>query len=301
MKKNFTRIVCLALALIMVALCCACGEHRGTPESGSEPDAAELEPLDTSMTDFAFVGYGVASFKDAATGKLGLINSSGEIIVPAEYASVKYCAMELYCILTKSDGSEYTYDPEREEMYDGNHCAHGGPAEFFWDSDNNKVVYYEIEAVDVPEEDLPAEGEAEIIYDLKTRKVGLVGHDGKLVLEPTYDKGLHFTNGLAALQKDGRWGYVNASGEEGIGFYYDAAYTSVACVSRGEELPYNADDLGCVALNHDTLYGVMNGAGEVACPFQYKDIISFGDGKFACYRIDGKWVLGNISGIAKAY
>ena len=301
MKKNFLRIFCLALALIMTALCCACSEHGETPEPEPEPDVAELSVIDASMTELAFVGYGVASFKDAETGKLGLINSSGEIIVPAEYASVKYCAMELYCILTKSDGSEYTYDPERKEMYDGNHCAHGGYPEFFWDSDNNKVVYYEIEAVDVPAEDLPAEGEAEIIYDLKTRKVGLVGHDGKLVLEPTYDKGLHFTNGLAALQKDGRWGYVNAEGEDVIGFYYDAAYTSVACVSMGEELPYNADDIGFIAAARDTLYGIFNGAGSIVCSFQYRDIVSFGDGKFACYRTDGKWVLGNVPGVSEAY
>ena len=68
MKKNFLRIFCLALALIMTALCCACSEHGETPEPEPEPDVAELSVIDASMTELAFVGYGVASFKDAETG-----------------------------------------------------------------------------------------------------------------------------------------------------------------------------------------------------------------------------------------
>lgn len=300
MKNKLTRMLCLALALLMTALCCACG-HEETPEPDPENSPAQLAALDESMTDFAFVGGGIASFKDAASGKLGLINSSGEVIVAAEYAAVKYCAMEGYCILTKDDGSEWSYNPDEKTVVEGNLCAHGGFAEFFWDAENEKVVYYEIEAVDVPASDLPAEGEAQIIYDMKTLKVGLVGHDGKLILDPTYDEGMHFVNGLAALKKGSVWGYVNAKGEVTVGFYYDAAYTSVACVSFGEGLPYDADSTGLVAVARDGFYGIYNRAGDIMCAFQYRDIVSFGDGKYACLRTDGKWVLGNLSGVAETY
>ncbi|MBO4584581.1 MAG: WG repeat-containing protein [Clostridia bacterium] len=295
MKKNFTRIVCLALALIMVALCCACG---GNEESSEEENYDPvIAPLNETMTEPAYVGPGIASFKDSQSGKLGLMDSSGSVIVNAEYAAVKYCAMEGYCILTKENGSEVSYNPEDKTLTDGNLCAHGGPAEFFWDSDNNKVVYYEIEASDVPEEDLPAENEAQIVYDMKTLKVGLIGHDGKLIVEPVYDEGLHFTNGLAAVKQNGKWGYINASGEVVIGFYYDDAYTSVACTSFGKGMPYNADKDGMVALNHDGLCGVYNRAGDIMGSFQYRDIISFGDGSFIVMKTDGSWWLANIGGV----
>ena len=222
MKKNLRAILCFTLALLMLALCFGCGSEGGSGNESSpaEPEYVEavLEELDEGMTDFAFVGGGLASFKDAATGSIGLINSAGEVIVPAEYSAVKYCEVGYFFVLTKADGSEYTYDPEEKTFTEGNLCAHGGPAVFVWDAANQQVVYYEVDAYPVPEEDLPAEGKAEIIFDLNTRKVGLVGHDGKLITEPVYDEGLPFANGLAAVKKDGRWGYVNERGEELIGF-----------------------------------------------------------------------------------
>lgn len=299
MKKNITRVICFALALVMTALCCACGGGGGNDSSSEEQNYEPVvAALSEMMTEPAYVGPGIASFKDAGSGKLGLMNSEGSVIVKAEYAAVKYCAMEGYCILTKEDGSEYSYNPDDETMTEGNLCAHGGPAEFFWDSDNNKVVYYEIEATDVPDSDLPAEGEAQIVYDLKTRKVGLIGHVGELIVEPVYDEGLRFTNGLAAVKQNGRWGYINARGEVVIDFYYDDAYTSVACTSFGEGRPYDTDSEGLVVLAHEGLYGIYNRIGDIVCSFQYRDIISFGDGKYAALDAGGKWRIGNLGGIA---
>ncbi|MBQ9557472.1 MAG: WG repeat-containing protein [Clostridia bacterium] len=302
MKKNLRAILCLTLALLMLALCFGCGSEGGSGNESSPAEPEYVEPvfdeLGENMTDLAFVGGGLASFKDAATGSIGLINSAGEVIVPAEYSAVKYCEVGYFFVLTKADGSEYTYDPEEKTFTEGNLCAHGGPAVFVWDAANQQVVYYEVDAYPVPEEDLPAEGKAEIIFDLNTRKVGLVGHDGKLITEPVYDEGLPFANGLAAVKKDGRWGYVNERGEEIIGFYYDDAYVGASCGSLGSGMPYDADVNGMVALNHDGLYGIYNGAGDMVCAFQYRDIVCFGDGNYAVLLPDGSWRIGNIGGVS---
>ena len=299
MKKNITRILCFVLALLMTALCCACGEGgNGSSQEEEQYVVPVLKELGETISDPAYVADGIASFRDSQSGKLGLIDSEGKVIVAAEYDSVKYCAMEGYCIMRKADGSESTYNPDDKTMVDGNLCAHGGYAEFFWDSDNNKVVYYEIDTNDVPEEDLPAEGEAQIVYDMKTLKVGLVGHDGKLIVNPIYDAGMHFANGLAAVQQNGKWGYIDAEGKVVIGFYYDDAYTSVACVSLGEGRPYNADKDGMVVLAHDGLYGIYNRVGDIICSFQYRDIVCFGDGNYIVLKPDGSWWIGNLGGIA---
>lgn len=303
MKKHVKTILCLALALLTLALCCSCGEDNGgSGGNGSSEEYVEpvLEPLAADMTDLAFVGGGLASFRDAQTGKLGLIDSKGEKVVDAEYASVKYCALELFVVLTKEDGSEYTYDPEEKTIVEGNLCAHGFPSPFFWDAASQSVVYFEIEASPVPEADLPAEGEAQIIYDLETRKIGLVGHDGKLIVEPVYEDALPFANGCAAVMQDGKWGYINARGEIVIGFYYDNAYLSVACDSVGEGRPYSADKEGFIVLNHDGFYAIYNRAGDMICNFKYRDAISFGDGNFAVLSDTGSWSIGNIAGVAGA-
>ena len=133
---------------------------------------------------------------------------------------------------------------------------------------------------------------------MKTLKVGLIGHVGDLIVEPVYDEALHFTNGLAAVKQNGKWGYINARGEVVIGFYYDDAYTSVACTSFGKGMPYSADDNGVVVLAHDDLYGIYNRNGDITCSFQYRDIICFGDGNYLAKKPDGTWWIGNLQGIS---
>ena len=298
MKKHLTRILCFALALLTLAFCCSCGEKEESVMPDPQDVEPVFEPVAAHMTDLAYVGGGLVSFKDAATGKLGLINSKGETVVEAEYSKVKYCAMQLFFVLTKPDGSECTYNPEDKSYTDGNLCAHGGPATFVWDAANQQAVYYEVDAYPVPEEDLPAEGKAEIIFDLNTRKVGLVGHDGKLIVEPIYDEGLPFANGVAAVKKDGKWGYVDMHGTVVVGFYYDDAYVGAACTDLGQDMPYDADANGMIVLNHDGLYGIYNSAGDIVCAFQYRDLIPFGDGNYAALTMNGEWKLGNIGGVS---
>ena len=311
MKKHIKRILCLALALFMLALCFGCGSEGGGNGSGNgggnggESSPAEsdyvdavFDELDENMTEFAFVGGGLASFKDAATGNTGLINSAGEAVVAAEYSAVKYCSVQELFILTKADGSEYTYDPEDKTFTEGNLCAHGFPSPYFWDAASRSVVYYEMDGTTVPAEELPAEGKAEIIRDLETGKVGVVGHDGNLIVEPVYEAGLPFANGFAAVRKDGKWGYVNERGEEIIGFYYDDAYVGAACSNLGEGMPYDADANGMIVVNHDGLYGIYNGAGDMVCAFQYRDIVCFGDGNYAVMLPDRSWRIGNIGGVS---
>ena len=92
--------------------------------------------------------------------------------------------------------------------------------------------------------------------------------------------------------------YYNERGEEIIGFYYDDAYVGASCGSLGSGMPYDADVNGMVALNHDGLYGIYNGAGDMVCAFQYRDIVCFGDGNYAVLLPDGSWRIGNIGGVS---
>ena len=63
-------------------------------------------------------------------------------------------------------------------------------------------------------------------------------------------------------------------------------------------MPYDADANGMIVLNHEGLYGMYNGAGDIVCAFQYRDIIPFGDGTYAALTWGEEWRIGNIGGIS---
>lgn len=43
-------------------------------------------------------------------------------------------------------------------------------------------------------------------------KAGFMNPEGKIVIEPVFEKAYHFTDGLAAVQKEGLWGFIDTSG-----------------------------------------------------------------------------------------
>jgi len=41
---------------------------------------------------------------------------------------------------------------------------------------------------------------------------GFIDHEGKIVIEPTFEKAYPFTDGLAAVKKNDKWGFIDATG-----------------------------------------------------------------------------------------
>ena len=64
-----------------------------------------------------------------------------------------------------------------------------------------------------------------IVYNKENNqnKFGFLDIDGNLCVPIIYDEAEMFSDGLAAVKKDGKWGYVNTKGIEVIPFEYDEA------------------------------------------------------------------------------
>lgn len=60
-------------------------------------------------------------------------------------------------------------------------------------------------------------------------KDGFIDRDGKIVIEPTFEKAYPFTDGLAAVQKQGAWGYIDTKGRVII----EPQFVSVGLFSEG--------------------------------------------------------------------
>lgn len=99
-----------------------------------------------------------------------------------------------------------------------------------------------------------------------------IGSDGKQVGD-TYTSAGIFSEGLAAVQKDGKWGYVDRTGAEKIPFLFDKAY------------PFQE---GLAAVVLDGKAGFIQPDGTLSLGFSYQDARSPYGGR-AWVKQDGKW------------
>ncbi|MCL2510805.1 MAG: WG repeat-containing protein [Bacteroidales bacterium] len=106
---------------------------------------------------------------------------------------------------------------------------------------------------------------------------GLYGYvdkkTGTLVIPCKYDWAYPFSEGLAAVNHNGKRGYIDATGREVIPCKYE----------RGEHFHE-----GLVAVRLNGKWGYINKIGEVMIPFKYDKVSDFSE-DFAAVQLNGKW------------
>ena len=92
------------------------------------------------------------------------------------------------------------------------------------DSDNNKKAesVTEIGKLDLEVEDISSFSE-DLAAIKKDGKWGYIDKKGNIVIDCVYEKAQDFSEGLAVVKKDGKCGYINNKGEVVIDFKYDSA------------------------------------------------------------------------------
>jgi hypothetical protein len=134
----------------------------------------------------------------------------------------------------------------------------------------------------------------------KENKFGYCTPDSKIVIECKYDR-VHrkFSEGLAAVNFDGNYGFINKAGETVIPFIYDNAHNfseglalvtinwnQVGFINKSGELviPFiyesHSRDFseGLAAVSFNCKYGFINSKGETVIPFQYNGAWRFING-----------------------
>ena len=95
-----------------------------------------------------------------------------------------------------------------------------------------------------------------------------------------YDEVYGFSEGLAVVKKDGKYGFINTNGEEVIPCRYDFA---------------RSFSEGLADVEKDRKYGFINTKGEEVIPCKYEYVQSFSNG-FAAVQKDYKWGYINTQG-----
>ena len=107
----------------------------------------------------------------------------------------------------------------------------------------------------------------------KDEKYGYIDTTGTEVIPCQYDYTEGFSEGLARVEKDEKYGYIDTTGTEVIPcqYYYAASFSEgFACVKKGGK------------------YGYIDTTGTEVVPCQYDDVKVFSEG-LACVEMDEKW------------
>ena len=107
-----------------------------------------------------------------------------------------------------------------------------------------------------------------------------VDSEGNKLFNKQFDEVRSFSEGLAGVKQNGKWGYINTKGEEVIPCIYDRVYDF-------------SDGLACVDQNGKC--GFINAKGEVVIPCIYDWAESFSEG-LAPVEQNGKWGVINTKG-----
>lgn len=247
-------------------------------------------------------------------GKWGLIDKEGKIFLPCKY-DIIYAAAKLGRVVAAVGGDQsghggkwgfvpkYTgqeieleYDLIRECGIDNLLGIQKGN---YWGAisgQGNLVIPYEYEIERIEEH----------FFEKSTQK--LTADNLKLTKPKDYYLKLEFSEGLARVKKDGKWGYLNRYGNEIIPFKYDflgELNNGLICAIVSDSLGLkmgmlNAQNEWVVlpeygfsedfyreqffrdALIHvckNGKWAYLNAKGEIAIPFQYGQAKAFAEGK----------------------
>ncbi len=104
-------------------------------------------------------------------------------------------------------------------------------------------------------------------------KWGFIDDEGNVVVEPKYDAANSFSEGLAAVQSNGKWGYIDKTGTLVIPFTLDSTY---------------AFSEGLAVYSSGYYYGYIDTSGKKITEAVYVEASSFKDG-VACVKKENRY------------
>ena len=266
---DLKKIGVIALAVIVALIVIiAIGKHTGKKEESANESVvsgsvtAQVKENDYKWVDtgfeecseILFLDNNAAVFKSTVTNKYGLIDYKGNVILQPIYDGFKRC----------SEGREYA----QENVSAGVSAYHT----LYTLDGTDYYVYYEGGVAiasnnpHIKHSYTPAYLDSSLKYDERDR----------------------YYEGLAAAQKDGKWGYVSIDNDKKvIPYEYEAVndLDSVASYSCDYCRPFTN---GLAGVKKDGMMGIINTKNDVIVPFEYSDILVGSDGVFIAKK-DGKW------------
>lgn len=256
----------------------------------------DIQPIRTNDVMYSF---GYSEYSDGA--EVYLIDYEGNKIVSlgADDSDQERNGFCDFC--GEYNVGSYTIDPETAEFIN-NYEGHGGTGLVVFDPDT--ATFYDMWG-DWPTEiqewdDYNVVPVVKAVEATEEQKMYGIEHGceltGEYVLtlaneavERGYEYALKYDrDGIAALCKDGKWGYFNSEGEQILPCEYDASFTYTDYfIDREVSVPYSSS-CGYIALEKDGMWGYADLEGNMVTDLEFEEARPVYMGK-AWVKIDGEW------------
>ncbi|MCR5523078.1 MAG: WG repeat-containing protein [Clostridia bacterium] len=262
-KFNWKKILVCAAAILVLLLiiigigkACSKDDNTVTDETGNISSNVEnnlsykwLPGGFESLSEIEYLDDHAIQFKSTATGKYGLMDYQGKVIISPEYDRFERCG--------------YHRDYDGDNNYHTIVSIDGGYYNVVYSADGSASIspqFHDQHGID------------QVYLD-----------KGK-----AYDERDRYYEGYAAARKNDKWGYVSqANDKKVIPYEYEAVNTLTEVeASRCDYCrPVNG---GLIPVKQNGLMGIINLENEIVVPFEYMNIMPGLNGVYVAQK-DGQW------------
>ena len=215
----------------------------------------EVIPIEYDRMSNQYKGL-VSCTKD---GKCGLLNLKGDIVVPFVYDKITMPAENDELIQGKYGfiniaGTEMIECKWDSALFfkNGLCFVSQGNRGFFIDTEGNTILEATYSGGYVFNDNLIAVFINEQSDDMATRKYGLIGFDGKIIIQPEYDSITSLNDELILLKMDHQYGELYGIANKYGEILYEPIYTKISSFNNGY----------CLLIGEQT-WNIINELGEI--------------------------------------
>ncbi len=298
-KKQFPKAAIAAICVAVTAVVVAIGfiAVKGLVNKSDKPKENKNYSFSTkdfkNISDVKSLNGVMAVFTDAESGKKGLMTFEGKITENAEHNSFSVCSdvWRNYRYIVESPRSEYLLlaDPATgtvtSRQYHGLHepelipCWSEAGKHLAWTDEKGYAGEVKTSEVKL------SNGFYPVASSLKDdAKYGYVSQSLRLEIALIYENAMDFSDGLAAVKKDGKWGYINKNGVTVIPFEFDSC---AAADATGNDCVF-AFSGGVAPVSKNGKFGIINKKAETVVDFSFDAILPGANGVYIACK-DGVW------------
>ena len=294
-SRGLVVAICVAVCAVLVALIFLAAKmiiNKNAENTQPEGYTFETEGFE-NISSVTCLNETMAIFTDAATGKVGIMTLGGKITEKAEHNSITVCSdsWRNYRYIADSPRSEYLLlvDPETKTVTTRQYHGLKTPERIPCWSEVGKHLAWTDEkgyAGEVKTKEVSLEPG---FYPVATSlgadaKYGYVGRTLRLEIAAVYENARDFSEDMAAVRKDGKWGYINNLGVTAVPFEFDSCAFADAV---GGDIAFGFRN-GLAPVCKGGKFGIINSDGETVVDFTFDSILQGEGGKYIAFS-GGEW------------
>ncbi len=300
--KALIAVICVVVTAVIVAAGFLVADKLINKEEKPEENknyTFVTEGFET-VSEVKSLNEAMAVFTDGQSGKKGLMTFGGKVTEKAEHNSFSVCSdvWRNYRYIVESPRSEYLLladvatgtvtsrqyhglkEPERIP------CWNEAAKHLAWTDEKGYAGEVKTSELNL------SNGLYPVVNSLKDgAKYGYIGRSLRLEIALLYENAMDFSEDMAAVKKDGKWGYINDGGVTVIPFEFESC---AAADAMGRDCAFSFRG-GLAPVCKGGKFGIINKKAETVVGFEFEIILPGENGSYIACK-NGVWGLLTIDG-----